>query len=407
MSRKLKIAIISIYPFPIGMAASNRILAYSKGFVENGGEVDVFITLPLHRINSEPKQEDFGNYCGINYQYTSGRYSHRLKIIRALSILSGYRFIKAILGTSKIIHKKNIVNKYDCMIISSDKIIQLFSYSKLAKLLKIKSIFIFDEYPTPIRGRLKEKIPFYKSYLYRYILKDINAYISISEKLARYFNEFCQKKTLILPVITDTSRFVFEQNQNIVTKICTDYICYMGNLELTKDNVDIIIKSFSIVQDKFPEIELHIYGSQNEDAQKYLSQLSEELGVSNKVLFKGRVSSEFVPQILMNSKVLVSSQPNSLRASGGFPTKLGEYLASGVPAIFTDVGENSKYVLNNVHAYFVEPDNHIKYAEKIIYILENYETAKKVATNGRNFILDNYSHITMGKKLKSFIESII
>ena len=127
------------------------------------------------------------------------------------------------------------------------------------------------------------------------------------------------------------------------------------------------------------------------------------LNLEKRVFLKGGVNSDIVPQILKQAYILVSSQPDTKRASGGFPTKMGEYMAAGVPALLTDVGENAKYIKDGVHTFFSKPGDHIAYAKKLTYIIENYEHALKVATNGKKYLVDNFSHIHKGRELLEFI----
>lgn len=104
-----------------------------------------------------------------------------------------------------------------------------------------------------------------------------------------------------------------------------------------------------------------------------------------------------VPQILKNAKILVSSQPNTKRAEGGFPTKLGEYMITGVPILMTDVGEIAKYVKNGENGYIVPPDNPESYAKQLSFILKNYNTALQVANNAKQYIINNFSTASAGK----------
>src|SRR5690606_31361696 len=94
MEEDLRVAVVSIYSIPNGGAATNRILAYSKGLVENGADVDVFAIFPTE--NHHPDKEKLPNcgiYNNILYSYTSGRYRSRFKIFRAISKLSKFRLI--------------------------------------------------------------------------------------------------------------------------------------------------------------------------------------------------------------------------------------------------------------------------------------------------------------------------
>jgi glycosyltransferase involved in cell wall biosynthesis len=402
---QVNIAIISIYSFPFGLAPTNRILAYSKGMIENGATVTIYLPFPTDRLDESSLLNNCGKFDGINYIYTSGRYKSNNKISRALAILTGYRKLIGYLTSFKKIYKDSIKQSFNCLIISSDYIPTLFIFRLLAKCIKTRCVFIFDEYPTPIRHQLKDRIPIWKEFLYRKVLSKINGYISISDTLKEFYCKLSTKKTFVLSSITDISRFEYYSMNNTKTTE-NSYLCYMGNMELTKDDVDNIIKAYSCIVAKYPNIKLHLYGRPNHKTIKILTSLIKELNLEDKVFMLGSASYEEVPRILCAALILVSSQPNTVRASGGFPTKLGEYLASGRPALLTDVGENSKYVKDNIHMFFVEPNNPIAYANRLEFILNNYEAALQVAAQGKSFLLNNYSTVKRGSELIQFISTL-
>ena len=404
MEEELRVAVVSIYSIPNGGAATNRILAYTKGLVENGAEVDVFAIFPTE--NHQPVKEllpKSGVYHNIRYSYTSGRYRSRYKIIRAISKISRFRHLYGYYTSYKQIRKQSKKCDYDALIISTDMIPALATFSHLANTICAKSIFIFDEFPTPIRHKLKTSIPIWKEILYKIVLKKIDAYISISNELKNYYCGLSQKPTFVLPVIVDISKFIPSSSRNSTPR---KYLCYMGNMELSKDDVDNIIKSFHLVCDDFPDLELHLYGNPVPETMNTLTRLIDVLGLKDRVFLKGRVSNELVPEIIQNAYVLVSSQPDTKRASGGFPTKLGEYLSTGIPTLITDVGENAKYVNDKEHVFFAKPKNPEDYANCLNFILNNYKDALKVARNGQTFVYENYSHVIQGKRLIEFISTL-
>lgn len=403
---KKNIGIISIYSFPIGMAATNRILAYSKGLIENNANVNVYIPFPIESIGTQYEFIDKGVYNGISYWYTIGRNKNRFKLLRAISILSGFRKIFGFIATCWKIIRHNKKRKFDALIISNDEILTLFVYSIFLKIIKVPSLFIFDEYPIPIRHKLKDKIPDWKRFLYGIVLRNMKGYVSISEELKFYYNSICIKPTLVLPILIDTSRFNDISSPTFKKENKRQYLCYMGNMEISKDNVDLIIKSFEKIHKNFPEIDLHLYGQPSEDTFQRLKKIIKLYNIEDRVFLMGKISSNFVPDILMNAKILVSSQPDTLRASGGFPTKLGEYLASGIPVLLSDVGENSKYFNDMEHLFFVKPNDVIDYSLKLRYILDNYEKACEIAKNGKNYLNKNYSHPATGKIFIEFIQTI-
>lgn len=396
-------AIISIYSTPYGMAPTTRIMAYAKGLIYNEAIVTIYNPFPTDRHINLDKLESKGIYDGVYFNYTSGRYLIKYKILRGAYRISGLKTLWGYITSTITLFKENKKSKIDGIIISSDSLRNLFFYSIISSLFNSKSVFIFDEFPIPIRHKLKSKIPLLKVFMFKLILKNISAYISISKNLCDYYNNICTKKTFILPVIVDISRFKsikIDDNNN------ENYLCYMGNMELSKDNVDCIIKAFSQISNEFNSLKLFLYGEPTIETKNTLNKIIQSLNLEDKVILKGRVKNVEVPGILRRAKILVSSQPNTVRASGGFPTKLGEYLASGTPSLFTDVGENSKYVKNGVHLFFVKPENPNDYAEKLRYMINNYDESLKVAIVGKRFIFDNYSQEAQGKKLLKFLKTI-
>jgi glycosyltransferase involved in cell wall biosynthesis len=392
MKNTKHVGIVCGYPFPEGMAATNRIISYSKGLIENGVDVDVLLF--------NPKVKDLHNdgiFNGINYFYPSINWS-RYKIFRFF-----LDKVSAQIFTCFNIYSLNKKNEYDYILISSDALNILFLFVPFIKLLGLKLIFITDEYPKPIRVHLKNKIPKYKEILYSIILQGFSAMVYMTSNLSDFYNKICQKPSFILPTITDISRF-----DNIISnrQLKNNDICYMGNLELSKDNVDNIINAFSLIKNKYEYIQLQLYGEPNNEDRLFIERLIEKFQLERRVFLKGRANYSEVPFILINSHVLVSSQPDTLRADGGFPTKLGEYLASGVPVLLTEVGEISKYVKDKETVFLCEPDSPIQYATRLAYILDNYDEALKVAMNGRKFLIENFSSISVGHTFKVFLNSI-
>ena len=390
-----RVSVVCTYPFPQGLAATTRIISYLKGLNKEGIDTDVFIYRPTELYNNKSNYPPRGFYQGIQYIYPKTRTYSKYKILR---VVKRYYYH---LVTCYNIWKENKKKKIDFLLISNDFLNILFLFTFFAKLIKIRPVFITDEYPMPIRVYLKKDIPIWKKILYKLILSYEDSFIFMTNKLNNFFNKELNKPFHILPTITDTSRFEIECPQTPEKK----YLCYMGNMELSKDNVDNIIIAFSQIQSQFNDIELYLYGAPNPKDKKFLEQLIQKLNLQNKVFLKGKVPIEEVPCILKNAYILVSSQPDTKRAEGGFPTKLGEYMATGIPTILTDVGEISNYVKDGIHVHIVPPENPTAYADKLRYIISHYTHCCKIAANARQYLFENFDYRTIGKNLKSFLEN--
>ena len=94
--------------------------------------------------------------------------------------------------------------------------------------------------------------------------------------------------------------------------------------------------------------------------------------------------------------------PNKDFESGGFPTKLGEYLATGKPVICTKVSEIPKY-LNNTSAILIEPDNHSELVESLNKIIEHPRNYTTIGENGRLTVKKYFNTKTYLNELISFL----
>ena len=391
-----RVALVCTFAFPNGLAATTRIVSYLKGLNEKGVDTDVFIYRPTELYNKSTGLPIDGEIDGVRYHYPNRRVYSKYKLMRVMGryyyyLVACYRIWKE--------HKKQ---KFDFLLISNDFLDILSLYTFWAKMIGIRPVFITDEYPMPIRVHLHNDIPKWKKVLYKHILKYEDSLVFMTDKLNTFFNSELKKPYHILPTITDTSRFDIE-----VKPADKKYMCYMGNMELSKDNVDNIIHAFTLVSDKYKDIDFYLYGAPSQKDKAIIQGVIKECNMEERVFIKGRVPATEVPTILKKAYLLVSSQPNTKRAEGGFPTKLGEYMATGVPTILTDVGEISQYVKDGVHVHIVPPENPELYAKKLDWMLSNYDKALEIAVEAKKYLYNTFDYRKVSEGLYNFLNKRI
>lgn len=391
----MKIGILNIYSFPQGLAPTNRILAYAKGLVEAGSDCEII------SIKPQVRTKENSNRTGI---VNGAKYIHHIQIPATKNrILSSvlFRTGNIVCYWKSLWYIFRSKPKFDVIILSFDQPCLMLPVVLMLKLFNIKAVAIADEFPTPIRKKLKSKIPAWKSFAYKIISKSLSGRVLMTQKLADFYNSIKPLPTLILSTITDVDRF---KDSSICQSASeSPYLCYMGNMELSKDNVVNIIKAFHLIHPEYPEYRLYLYGAPSSADCSTIKHAISQLNLDEEVLLKGLATYEQVPHILSSAKILVTSQPDTKRAEGGFPTKMGEYMMTGVPCILTDVGEISDYVTNGETVYMVPPENPERYADMIKYVLDNYDEAKVVAQRAVTYIQDSFSSYAAGQKLNSFL----
>jgi len=389
----LDIIIVTSEPFPEGGAATNRIRSYCKGLSELGHTINVIVLKPSSMYVN--KRE--GSIDGYQYRYAT--------ILTEWSTINLWKklvkFIVGIYKASLFIIRYARKNKTNIILLISNNPIHILNYFLVSKFLGINYFQEKSEFPFVLNNRTL--IGKCYAFLYTNILyKLFDGFIVMTESLLNYLRTKSKvsAKFFHMPMTVEMERF----NNNFDAILDDEYIAYVGSMGGNKDGVDILIKSFSIVSHEFPDIKLLLIGGGPETDLLRLKNLANNLNLQNKVIFLGIIERKLIPQYLCNAKILTLSRPRSLQSTGGFPTKLGEYLSTGKPVVVTSVGEITNYLVDNESAYIAKPDDPKNFAEKIITALNDYEKAKIIGNRGREIAASNFNYKVQSLRLEKFIK---
>lgn len=399
----MKLIILTTEPFPVGMAATNRILSYSKGIVELGHTVEVIALRPTEKESREIRNPNVkSQYNGIKYEYSAGTTiwpdSGKKKFRKV------YYIMKGLVNSVKIIKKADTSEKVDALLLYSNSFIHIVFFFFVSSLLNIPYLHEKSEYPSVLHKRTKGGKRF-ANYYVNHIYKVFDAMIIETATLIKYYKPKLRRKAKILrvPMTVDPQRF---DNINTLKPELNNSITYCGNLR-DADGITILIKAFQIVSSRYKKIKLTLIGDidNNPDYNSYL-ELINKFGLNNKVIFKGRIGRDEVPIFIFNSAVLVLASPNSPRSNGSMPSKLGEYLATGKPVVITKVGEIPDYLKDGESAYLAEPDSVESFAEKLEEVFADPDKAKIVGQNGKKVALQHFNYLHQAKRMIEFFESL-
>lgn len=172
-------------------------------------------------------------------------------------------------------------------------------------------------------------------------------------------------------------------------------IVYAGTLEKYQ-GIDILIQSFPVVIKKIPNSLLLIVGGTEEQVSFY-SELAENLGIKDSVIFTGRVTQEAAKYYTALASVLAS--PRS--AGTNTPLKIYEQLASGKPLVATKIYSHTQVLTDNV-AFLVEPEPN-NMAEGLICTLISNGSVKQKIENAKKLYEENYSRKIYKQKLNNLL----
>ena len=356
------------FTFPEGSAATNRVYNYAKGFIKQNTNIEILCFNNTYSGAKSGTTEGINYYCAFEQTYRSRLFIKR-RWFQLVKYYNSYKIIKAI-------NKKDHIKVIHCY--TSLFKTQLFAFI-LARIFGTKLVMERGEHPMrnytgsglkKIQGEMRLKIePFLSDGIF-----------CISQFLVDFYANrgVNRKKLFLIPSTVDVERF-----QNSFSKpFPFEYILY-------------------------PKINLVLVGgSDTKDEEDSFKYLANELNIAERVLFVGQVPRTDVPAYMCNAKILTLARPDSIIADAGFPSKLTEYLATGNPILVTQVGDIPIYLHDNENAFIALPDDAGSFAEKLDYILSNYEFARQVGLKGKELTDSVFNYKYQSKRIIDYVQTI-
>ncbi len=398
------VVFISDGAFPHGTPGASRIVSYAKYLVKAGVKVKIICFYPTHLFNPITTNISPEGLCdGVDYWYPAGTAywpKKKTAVIKKVVLL-----VKSFFKTLSFLwHNRSEIS-----------IIQTYTYRR--GLLKTAYFFsrllrkplVSERSELPVFYREKE---FYAKTFRRrmfrrkaersYRLPD--AWFLETRTLADYYMSQARPSAAlcIIPMTVDVQRFSnIKPTEN---KSYGRYIAYCGNM-LEYDGISILIKAYSIIAPKYPDINLVLAGhSSDVSAQK---KLVAELKLQDRVFFIGKIPGEEVPGLLSGAELLVLASPTSMRASATMPCKVGEYLCTTRPVVVTGQGELLNYLTDGIDAYLAEPDSAEAFAAKMNQALTDISLANEIGKRGREVAIREFSGEPQAEKIIKFYISLL
>lgn len=374
----MRIAIVNTLPIPTGAASVNRFLSYGKGLVEMGDDLVV--------LSSAYSEFTAGEINGVGY-INFGKSNGTLSLFFSL-----FSILKDVWRT-----------RYDAVILVSNSLLLIYPLAIVCKLRGVKYLQEKSEFPFVLMKKgLLAKIWawFYTSTTY----KLFDGLIVMTKPLMDYFSTKVKKscKLIEVPMTVDLDRFADGKTGSQYG----DYIAYCGNMAGNKDGVMNLIEAFDIASKHIQNVKLLLIGGSTTPEDLFrIKEFAKDKG-DGRIVFYGKATREEIPNLLVNAKALALARPSSLQSTGGFPTKLGEYLATSNPVVVTAVGDIPRF-LNESNSFIVEPDNNKAFAERLVQIFSNYTKAQEIGKKGREVAEQNFNYRVQAPRIHDFIQGLL
>ena len=361
--------IIVQHKFGLTTPKTQRMLAAAKAYIHNG--IEVFFIY-------SSKNEEHPEFLYPNIHFSRIREDGRIdfRCYRRF-----YKLIKSLY--------------------TEDSVILFYDVPYYSFLFKASKYNVFSEITeVPLFGKQASIAKRFLAWICLTAVRGFSGLFVISKSLEEYYRQRGVNNIKIINMFVDKSRFAGLRKTSD-----EKYIGYCGTISIHKDGVDDLIKAFSYFIKEHPDYKLYLFGRfESEVVKVTLNQLVENLGVSSKVVFTGPVDAKEMPQRLVNARILALARPANEQAQFGFPTKLGEYLATGNPVVITGVGDIPLFLKDETNAFIVAPGDYKLFAEKLCWVADHPEESARIGNAGKELVDKAFSSELQTEKAIAFIK---
>lgn len=378
----MRFGLISTATFPTGDVTTLRYSTYCNALAEDGHYVKVYVLTP-NTLGIDHK----GVIGKVHYTYLQGQRNNNRFLRYAMGVIAMFKSLFSI--------KRDCI---DVVLIYLTRRIDFLYYKLFAKILGVKIITDQTEYF--VKNYLE--LDFKNRQKVDSVFDGFDGIITISQELFNYHMSIAKDRNVfLLPMTIDQHRFndvINDNNKNFITVVFGVH---------NRDGLDVSIKAYSLyhklcLENNIKPRVLRLIGNMDGlSTRAVIRQLIDTSGCSDDIMIMGKQPIEKVPHYLYNSSCLLTTA--STYISGGFPTKLGEYLLSGVPVVVTKAGEIAHYLTDNEDAFLCEANNISQIGQRLFYVHTHEKEATSVGERGRIIAKTKFNIWTYISDLETFL----
>lgn len=375
----LKVALVTMAPFPGGNVSTLRFSSYMKALLKQGCSSYVLIYCPTSMAASQ--EERCGVHEGIRFQYATKTTWTYGNIIEKIIFL--------LIGLTKSVWYLHRFRPDSLILYGDNAAFVVLFYSLVARVLGSKFVGDRSELPT-----IRQRESYYRLKLYEAKQRLYDGMIIMTKQLCDYYSRFSSNKNFVffMPMTIDVNRF------SNIRAIKEPFVATVFGTH-NRDGLAETIRAYIYYVRKLNGIyNLMLIGNYDKMPNKdELDTILDNSGIKDKIIIKGPVPISNVPLLLASASCLITTP--KVYVSGGFPTKLGEYMLSGTPIVATIAGEMLDYIEPGKDMLMCEPDNISKIADNIKFIENHPKEALLLASNAKKKASSFFNANTYVKEL--------
>lgn len=291
--------------------------------------------------------------------------------------------------------------KVDIIFITSELLIPLVVFLKIWTRRKIAIDLhglYFEEWYYYQRINFLSK--WWRELKIRFFLLWFDLVFVVSEKLKNYYR-YNNKNIKVIHGGVDLSMFPTPETKEEASFT----IGYMGNARPYQGLDNLLAAASAINTEKIFDFKLNlIISGREEDFYKVIDQYN----LRDKAEVQFNVSHDLVGPIMARSDVLIITRPSLKMTEYAFPSKLTEYLATGITTIVTKVGPVAELFSDESHCLIINHETAKADLKEALIKLQqlNSDDRKAIGLRGREFVSQNLTWDILGKKINQAFDQL-
>ena len=151
-----------------------------------------------------------------------------------------------------------------------------------------------------------------------------------------------------------------------------------------------LIQMWKQVLARVPEARLLVVGKGLFGEEELLRQVADSEGTSESLEYLGWLEGDELRQQQQGAQVALVPYQDTLINRSKCSVKLVELMASGLPVVATDVGENSNYIEHGVSGWLVPADDDEAFLNGVSLLLKDLQLRTRLGKGARRRILDEF-----------------